>query len=110
MQGAQSFTGIPGIHAQDQAITESMGPIVDPAFEHLGHANQMIIQTRRRLAQAVLALQNDGSVPPGVDDPDLYLRVHAGDFVIDEQRDAAELYASYPRTRVDSSGRLHAPA
>ena len=109
MQRTQSFTGIPGIHAQDQAITESMGPIVDHGFEHLGHGDQMIIQTRRRLVQAVLALQRDGSVPPGVDDPELYLRVYAGDFVIDEQREAAELYASYPRTRVDLNGRVHAP-
>jgi phthalate 4,5-dioxygenase len=109
VQRTKSFTGIPGIHAQDQAITESMGPIVDHEFEHLGHGDQMIIQTRRRLVQAALALQNEGKVPPGVDDPELYLQAYAGDFVIDEQRDAVELYTTYPRTRVDLNGRVHVP-
>ena len=31
-----NYTGIAGIHAQDQAVTESMGPITDHLFEHLG--------------------------------------------------------------------------
>jgi phthalate 4,5-dioxygenase oxygenase subunit len=109
VQRTQSFTGIPGIHAQDQAITESMGPIVDHDFEHLGRGDLMIIETRRRLVQAALALQNKGTVPPGVDDPELYLQVHAGDFVIDEQRDAVELYTTYPRTRVGLKGTVHTP-
>jgi hypothetical protein len=109
VQRTQSFTGIPGIHAQDQAITESMGPIVDHAFEHLGHGDQMIIQTRRRLVQAALALQNESRVPPGVDDPELYLHAYADDLLMEEQCEAAELYASYPRTRVDQNGTVHAP-
>src|SRR6516162_5522155 len=29
------YSGIDGIHLQDQAITESMGPVTDHAFEHL---------------------------------------------------------------------------
>ena len=43
------YSGIDGIHLQDQAITESMGPIVDHTFEHLGPSDQMITRTRRRL-------------------------------------------------------------
>ena len=43
------YTGIDGIHLQDQAITESMGPIVDHAFEHLAPSDIMITRTRRRL-------------------------------------------------------------
>jgi hypothetical protein len=61
------------------------------------------------LVQAALALQNEGKVPPGVDDLELYLQAYAGDFVIDEQRDAVELYTTYPRTRVDLNGRVHVP-
>jgi hypothetical protein len=91
------------------AITESMGPIVDHEFEHLGHGDQMIIQTRRRLVQVALALQNDGKVPPGVDHPELYLQAYAGDFVTDSQGDALELYATSLRTRVDRNGTVHAP-
>jgi hypothetical protein len=30
------YTRIPGIHQQDQAVTESMGPIYDRCQEHLG--------------------------------------------------------------------------
>ena len=35
MQRTQSFTGIEGIHVQDQCVTESMGAIVDRSLEHL---------------------------------------------------------------------------
>jgi hypothetical protein len=43
------YTGISYIHMQDQAITESMGEIVDHSFEHLAPSDQMITRTRRRL-------------------------------------------------------------
>jgi phenylpropionate dioxygenase-like ring-hydroxylating dioxygenase large terminal subunit len=71
-QKTQSFTGIAGIHIQDQAITESMGTLLDRTVEHLGTADVMIIRTRQRLTKAVEALQAEGSVPPGVDDPDVF--------------------------------------
>ena len=32
------YTGIAGIQAQDQAVTESMGPITDHDFENWGRA------------------------------------------------------------------------
>ena len=46
VQRTQSYTGIDGIHLQDQAITESMGAIADRAQEHLGTSDAMIIRTR----------------------------------------------------------------
>ena len=46
------YSGIDGIHLQDQAITESMGPIVDHELEHLAPSDQMITRTRRRLLMA----------------------------------------------------------
>jgi Rieske oxygenase family protein len=103
----RSFTGIEGIHVQDQAITESMGEIVDHDHEHLGHSDMMVIQTRRRLIQAALDLQERGIVPPGVDNPEIYLQVHAGDFLIDEEKDFMEAYRTHPRTSVDINGRVH---
>ena len=48
-RAGQSFTGIGNIHLQDQAVTESMGPIIDHEFEHLGPSDRMIALTRRRL-------------------------------------------------------------
>ena len=65
------YTGITGIQAQDQAVTESMGPISDHDFEHLGPSDRMITRTRRRLLRAARALKKDGAVPPGVDDPEI---------------------------------------
>lgn len=53
-------------------MMESMGPIVDRGEEHLGNTDQMITQTRRRWLSAVRDLMEDGTVPPGVDQPELY--------------------------------------
>jgi phthalate 4,5-dioxygenase oxygenase subunit len=71
-QKTNSYTGIEGINQQDQAITESMGALMDRTNEHLGTADVMIIRTRQRILRAARALQEDGTVPPGVDDPDVY--------------------------------------
>ncbi len=54
------YSGIDGIHLQDQAITESMGPIVDHTLEHLAPSDQMITRTRRRLLMAARALRDNG--------------------------------------------------
>ena len=67
-----SFTGIAGIHTQDQAITESMGTLVDRTHEHLGTSDAMVIRTRRRLIKAAKSLAGEGTLPPGVDDPTIY--------------------------------------
>jgi phthalate 4,5-dioxygenase len=77
VQRTQSFTGIDGIHLQDQAITESMGAIVDRSQEHLGTSDAMIIRTRRRLLRAALELQQ-GITPPAVDQPELYRQRSGG--------------------------------
>lgn len=80
-QDAGNFTGIEGIHLQDQCITESMGPIVDRSQERLGSSDQMIIKTRQRLIQAAKALHDHGTPPPGVDDPAVY-GVRAGGVIL----------------------------
>jgi phenylpropionate dioxygenase-like ring-hydroxylating dioxygenase large terminal subunit len=77
VQRTQSFTGIDGIHLQDQAITESMGSIVDRTQEHLGTSDAMIIRTRRRLMRAAIELRQ-GKTPPAVDNPELYRQRSGG--------------------------------
>lgn len=77
----KSFTGIPGIRQQDMAVTESMGPIYDRTREHLGTTDVLIIRTRRRLIQAAKALRDQGLVPPGVDNPEVY-RLRSGEVVM----------------------------
>ncbi len=88
----QIYSGIDGIHLQDQAITESMGPIVDHTFEHLGPSDQMITRTRRRLLMAARALRDQGTLPPGVEDGGVYHGARSGYFVSDDQRAWREVY------------------
>jgi hypothetical protein len=86
---AEDFTGITGIHLQDQAITESMGPTVDRTRERLGSSDTMVIRVRRRLIAAATALAERGVVPPGVDDPEVYA-VRAGGAFLPGDRDWLE--------------------
>jgi phthalate 4,5-dioxygenase len=92
------FTGIVGIQAQDQAITESMGPITDHDYENLGPSDIMIARTRRRLLRAARAFVKDGAVPPGVDNPDVFVAVRSGDFVADAKLGWREAYEMQSRT------------
>jgi len=75
--GPDGYTGIKGVQMQDQAVTESMGPIYDRSQEHLASVDSMIIRTRRRLLDAALALA-DGHPAPCVDDPDAWLQRSGG--------------------------------
>ena len=88
----QSYSGIGNIHLQDQAITESMGPVSDHTFEHLGPSDRMITATRRRLLRAARAWQKSGTVPPGVDDPALYYEARSGFFLTEEGLDWRTAY------------------
>jgi phthalate 4,5-dioxygenase oxygenase subunit len=81
MQQTTSYTGIGSIFLQDQAVTESMGPIYDRTQERLGTSDQMIIRTRKRLIDAAKALRDAGRVPPGVDNPSVYA-VRSGGVVL----------------------------
>jgi len=74
----RSYTGIPGIRQQDMAVTESMGPVLDRSVEHLGTTDALIIRTRRRMIAAARALEENGSVPPGVDEPEVYRQRSGG--------------------------------
>ena len=85
-QKTKSFTGIAGIHQQDQAITESMGPIYDRTQEHLGTSDAMVIRTRRRAINAAVALRDRGETPPGVDAPHVY-RCRSGGVILPRDAD-----------------------
>jgi phenylpropionate dioxygenase-like ring-hydroxylating dioxygenase large terminal subunit len=89
--GMDDFTGIQGIHLQDQAITESEGPIYDRSSEHLASSDMMIIRARRRLLMAAQALAEQGLTPPGVDDPEVFGARAGGVFL---PRDAEWLEAT----------------
>jgi phthalate 4,5-dioxygenase len=96
------YTGIQNIHLQDQAVTESMGPLVEHDFEHLAPSDQMITRTRRRLLMAARVLHENGTLPPGVESSDVFRDARSG-YVITEGRMAwQEVYASQLGTSVRS--------
>jgi hypothetical protein len=74
----ESYTGLPSVFLEDQAITESMGTIYERTQEHLGTSDSMVIRVRRALIRAALALQEAGVVPPAVDTPEVYAQRSGG--------------------------------
>jgi phthalate 4,5-dioxygenase len=93
-QNGTIYSGIDGIHLQDQAITESMGPIVDHELEHLAPSDQMITRTRRRLLMTARALRDQGVAPPGAEDAGVYRGARSGYFVSDDKSEWQEVYAN----------------
>ena len=71
IQKTKTYAGLPSITLEDQAVTASMGTIVDRTKERLGTSDQMIIRTRRRLLRAARALM-EGESPPEIDNPSVY--------------------------------------
>jgi phenylpropionate dioxygenase-like ring-hydroxylating dioxygenase large terminal subunit len=88
-KGGGGFTGIPWLLIQDAAMTGSMGPIFDRSTEHLGSADAMVIQVRRRLINAVKAHMERGITPSGVDNPEVY-QVRSGGVFLPEGADWVE--------------------
>jgi phenylpropionate dioxygenase-like ring-hydroxylating dioxygenase large terminal subunit len=65
IQKMESYTGIEGTTIQDQAVQESMGPIVDRSQERLGSIDKAIVAARLLLLRAIKTVQAGGD-PPGV--------------------------------------------
>jgi hypothetical protein len=77
VQKTETFTGIDGINAQDRAIQESMGRVVDRSKEHLGPADKAILQARRLLLGAIKTVQAGGA-PRGISPSYYSLRATEG--------------------------------
>jgi hypothetical protein len=99
-QSNEIYSGIDGVHLQDQAITESMGPVTDHLFEHLAPSDKMIMGTRRRLLKAARAHAKDGALPPGVDNPEIMSAVRSGDFITDAKLGWRDAYDAQMRSAV----------
>jgi Rieske oxygenase family protein len=97
------YTGIAGIHTQDQAITESMGVIYDRTSEHLGSSDAMVIRVRRRLMDAARALADTGALPESVEHPEVYRQRSGGVILpedanwIAETEELRKAYVVHPR-------------
>jgi hypothetical protein len=90
VQKTETFTGIDGVNAQDRAVQESMGPVVDRTREHLGPADRAVIQARRLLLQATRTVEAGGT-PPGVEPT--YYTLHPGEAVVAKDTDWRTLLA-----------------
>jgi hypothetical protein len=87
--GDWTYTGVPA-PAQDPMAQESMGPVYDRTQEHLATTDAMIIKTRRKLINAAKALRQEGTLPPGVDKPELY-RMRSGGALLPNGADGLEV-------------------
>lgn len=85
----RSWSGLDGVPIEDRAMAESMGGIVDRTEEHLGSADLMVIRTRRRLLKVLAAHRKDGTIPPGISDPEVY-RQRSGGIVLPNGADWLE--------------------
>jgi phthalate 4,5-dioxygenase oxygenase subunit len=82
MQRKENFTGIQGVNAQDRAVQEAMGPIVNRSKEHLGQTDRAVIMTRRMLLKAIDTVA-DGGTPRGLGES--YYAVRAIEDVLPEE-------------------------
>jgi phenylpropionate dioxygenase-like ring-hydroxylating dioxygenase large terminal subunit len=64
--------GIPTIHLEDVAVSESQGPICDRTKENLTQADEPIIIVRRKLLEAAKALRENGIAAPCAQDNKIY--------------------------------------
>lgn len=86
------YTGIANITIQDQAVTESMGPITDHSHETLSPTDQMIARTRRRLLMAARAWHDKRTDAPAASLPEVYLGARAGSFLGSPEQGLDEAY------------------
>ncbi len=91
VQRTETFSGIDGVNAQDRAVQESMGPIVDRSREHLGPADRAVIQARRLLLQAIRTVEAGGT-PAGVEST--YYPLAPAEAVVSADTDWRTLLAS----------------
>src|SRR3989442_2391799 len=76
-QRARKFFGVPGVGAQDKAITQSQGAF-DRSLERLGRADLGIIRVRKRLLDAAVALRERRMTPPGLEAASYRVRPASG--------------------------------
>jgi len=99
----ESYTGIVGIPLQDQAIQETMDPIIDRTQEHLASSDRMVMLTRRALLKAVRDYQETGRLPAVLDDPALCRQARGGDVISAAGTDWLDAYE-------DAMTAAHGPA
>jgi len=110
----ESYTGLPSITLEDQAVTESMGEIYNRSEEHLGTTDVMIIRTRRRLIDAARALRDAAVIPPCVDEPSSYatrtggIMLQRGASWVEGSQELRQAFVDHPELSRDILGGIPA--
>jgi hypothetical protein len=105
----ETWAGLPSVTIEDHMVTETMGTIYNRPEEHLGTSDAMIIRTRQRLLRAAEALDKDGLVPPGVDEPQVYQQRSGGLLLpkdadwFEDTVDARRAFVDHPREAILAS-------
>ena len=109
VQKTETFSGIPSNmgRAQDAAMTDSMGTIVDRTEEHLGTTDSAIIRMRRRLISGARELQQ-GIEPYAAQHPEVY-RVRSGGALLPRDVFFTDDAAVWDDITVKGEGMLQAP-
>ncbi|MBM2810766.1 MAG: Phthalate 4,5-dioxygenase [Chloroflexi bacterium] len=94
LQRTVDFTGIEDFLNEDSCATETMGPIVDRAREHLGMSDRAVIAIRRYLLDTVQAFQAGDTLDSFVTDPAHNSFRHAD--ALHAEIDGADWRAAFP--------------
>lgn len=108
VQANDSFSGMIGVQLQDQAVVESMGPLVDRSREFLTPSDRMVGVTRRRILRMLAAHEAGGEIPPGVRDPHAAHGARSGAYLAPAEQAWLEAYAQQLRNAEDPTGVLGA--
>ena len=66
-KSGELYSGVESVAIQDSSLQESMGPIQDRTRETLTTTDRGIVQARRKLMAAAMALAQDGTPPLGAE-------------------------------------------
>ena len=86
MRAGTSFSGITGLAAQDIAVQESMGAIVDRSIENPGKSDTGIVRARHFLLDAVKD-HAEGRLPAGLGDDVDYRKIRSANVVVSDGDD-----------------------
>jgi phthalate 4,5-dioxygenase oxygenase subunit len=90
MRAGTSFSGISGLAAQDIAVQESMGAIVDRSIENPGKSDTGLVRARHFLLDAIKD-KAEGRVPAGLGDEVDYRKISSANVVVSDGDDWRQL-------------------
>jgi phenylpropionate dioxygenase-like ring-hydroxylating dioxygenase large terminal subunit len=107
VQANESFSGLIGVLLQDQAVMESMGPIVDRSREFLTPSDHMVAVTRRRLLRMLKDHETSAEPPLSAAKPEVAHGARSGAYLAPAGQDWLKAYEEQLRNAKDPTG-VHA--